>query len=437
MKFAKTAMRTVAAVLILLLFVSCFAGCGKNLGKTLLTYEKHTFSVNMYELLLARMRAVLEQSGADVSSDSFWRTVVNVDGENMTYEEYYRRSVLENCKTYLVAACLFDRYGLTLSDTVTERVENDIQLLIDTDADGSKSEFNKILAGFGANIDILRELYLTEEKITAVENYLYGASGELISDSVKDAYVADHFVRFKQVLLTTYYYVYESDANGDTIYYYSSGSQKDHICYDTANGIPDAAGKKDANGDLIYYTEDGKIAYDTEKGTPAFKTDKDGKYVVEYYDEDKLAELKTQAEEYASSVASGDFAAFEALMKEKNDEEDGQNHYTDGYYLSSADSYTGSSSYLAAIVKQLGTMEVGECALVESDYGYHVIMKYGIESGAYNKTVNEDFFTDLISDIIEMLFLEECGKYTGGIEVDETVLSTVPSMKEISSNRYY
>ena len=75
--------------------------------------------------------------------------------------------------------------------------------------------------------------------------------------------------------------------------------------------------------------------------------------------------------------------------------------------------------------------EQNKLGLLKTRQGcYRVIKESGL--GAY-----EDFFTDLISDIIEMLFLEECGKYTGGIEVDETVLSTVPSMKEISSNRYY
>ena len=434
----KTAVRLAAAVLSLLLLAACFFGCGKkNLGKTLFTVEGETFSVNMYELLLARMRAVLEQSGGAVDEDSFWRTVVNVDGKNMTYEEYYRASVLENCKTYVVAAYLFDKFGLTLSADATDRVEHDIELLIDTDADGSESGFNKILSAYGANIDILREVYLTEEKIKAVETYLYGASGELISDSVKDAYVAEHFTRFKQVLLTTYYYVYETDKNGDTIYYYSSGDKKDHVYYDKENGKPDAAETKDEKGDVIYYTEDGKIAYNTEKGTPAYKTDKDGKYVVEYYDKDQLEELKKKAEGFATSVAAGDYAAFEKLMTENNDKEDAQTRYTEGYYLSKTDSYTGTSAYIGTIIKQLATMQDGECALVESDYGYHVIMKYPVESGAYNKTANEDFFTDLISDITEALFLEECAKYMDKVVTDETVLASARSIKDLPSNRYY
>lgn len=82
-------------------------------------------------------------------------------------------------------------------------------------------------------------------------------------------------------------------------------------------------------------------------------------------------------------------------------------------------------------------MQDGECAMVESDYGYHIIMKYPVESGAYNKTANEDFFTDLISDITEALFLEECAKYTDKVVTDETVLASARSIKDLPSNRYY
>lgn len=439
MKKNQTILRTIAAVLLAVLLLSSLAGCRQNqLGEPLMTMEEETLTVGIYQLLLSRTCWMIERSGADISSDSFWRTFVHADGKDMTFDEYYRTSVLNNCKNYLIASYLFRQYGLSLSDAVKDQIEADIDLLVDTDAGGSRSEFNQILGQFGANIDILRELYLMEARIRVLEAYLYGASGELISASVKDAYVAEHYVHFKQILLPTYYYVYESDKNNDTIYYYDSGAKKDHICYDIANGIPDADGKKDENGDLIYYTAEGKIAYDTKKGTPAYRIDANGTYVVEKYDAETVKDLKQTAEDCVGQITPGDFAAFEALMKQKNDKEDGQNdHYTDGYYICSTDQYSGSGSYLSAIVKQLETLEEGECAIVESDYGFHVIMKYGMESGAYEKTVNEDFFTDLTDRIIEKLFLEECAKHADRVTVDDKILGTVGNMWDIKPNQYY
>ena len=82
-------------------------------------------------------------------------------------------------------------------------------------------------------------------------------------------------------------------------------------------------------------------------------------------------------------------------------------------------------------------MEVGETALVESDYGYHVIMKYPIEEGAWDDEDNKDWFEGFEDGLIEDMFFSLCKTYMDRVEIDRAVLDTVPSMKQIGINFYY
>jgi hypothetical protein len=88
-------------------------------------------------------------------------------------------------------------------------------------------------------------------------------------------------------------------------------------------------------------------------------------------------------------------------------------------------------------IEALGDMEVGEVKLVESDYGYHVVMKYPVEKGAYADKANEDWFEGFEQGLIDDMFMSLCKEYTDKVSVNEDVLATVPPMKEIGKNYYY
>ena len=84
----------------------------------------------------------------------------------------------------------------------------------------------------------------------------------------------------------------------------------------------------------------------------------------------------------------------------------------------------------------LSEMEIGETRLIESDYGYHLIMKYGCEDGAYDEEANKIWFTDFNSLLIEKLFLQETEKHMSKIKIDKELLATV-DMKSVTVNYYY
>ena len=432
----KSLVLLLALALCLPLLVSC---SGKN-GKTLIEIEGVKVSVNTYELLLSRMKGALARTqGTEIEKNDFWTTVV--DSDNTTYEEYLREAILENAKTYAIGVYLHDKvYGLKLSKEATDTIDADLAEFIEYDGDGSKAALNQILSEFGVNYNILRETYIMEAKIDALKVHLYGKDASKIADTVKDEYCRENFVRFKQVFLASYYYVCETDANGDDIYYTTNSLGNKVICYDKENGVTktDADGNviKDKDGYEVYYTKDGKIAYDKENGSTAFIFDTDGQPVVGDYTKEELAEIKKEANTILSKIPAGEYDAFEIFMEQRGEDADAQT-YENGYYLYHDPSNYASYPYLESIVEALGDMEVGETALVESDYGYHVIMKYPVEKGAYSDEANEDWFEGFEEGLIDDMFMSLCKEYMDKVSVDEDLLATVPAMKKIGKNYYY
>ena len=433
-------LKLLVLLLALSLCLPLLAGCSGKSGKTLIEIEGVKVSVNVYELLLSRMKGALARAqGTAIETNDFWTTVV--DTENTTYEEYLRDAILENAKTYAVGTYLHDKvYGLKLPKATMDAIDAELADFIEYDGDGSKAAFNRVLSEFGVNYNILREVYVMEAKIDALKVHLYGANASKIADTVKDEYCQEHFVRFKQVFLASYYYVCETDANGDDIYYTINSLGNQVICYDKENGTTktDTDGNviKDKDGYEVYFTEDGKIAYDKETGKTAFIFDKDGQPVVGDYTKEELVEIKKEANTILSKIPAGEYDAFEIFMEQRGEDEDAQT-YENGYYLyNDPDSYA-SYPYLESIVEALGDMEVGEVKLVESDYGYHVVMKYPVEKGAYADKANEDWFEGFEQGLIDDMFMSLCKDYTDKVSVNEDVLATVPPMKEIGKNYYY
>ena len=426
-------------LLALTMCLGALAGCSGKHGKTLLSYENTKLSVNIYQLMLTRMKGTLAKAQYQVDSDSFWTTVVDKDGS--TYNDYFRLTILENAKTYVVGAYLFDEvYGLTLPKATIDAIDAELAEFIDYDGDGSKTAFNKILADYGVNYDILRDAYIMEAKIAALKVHLYGSDASKIAPAVQEEYYQEHYVRFKQVFLASYYYQVELDDNGDEIYYTKNSLGNQMICYDTENGTTkkDEFGNviKDKFGYEVYFKEDGKIAYDEENGTTSMVFDKNGQPIVVDYTKEELAKIEKEAKEVKDKIPDGEFAAFEMLMESRGEDEDAQT-YENGYFLYNDPSNYSNYPYLEAIVKQLDKMEVGQTAIVTSDYGYHVIMKYPLPEGAYAEKENSDWFEGFEDGLIDSMFMTLCKPYLEKVEVDNDVLATVPPMKELGTNFYY
>ncbi|MBQ8332045.1 MAG: hypothetical protein IJX94_06070 [Clostridia bacterium] len=433
--------RILALALALILTLTCFAGCSSK-GKTMMELGDVEMSVNLFQLYLSRMKGTLCSSyyfGSQALKESFWDTVMNTDGT--TYNKFYTESVLNSAKTYLAALHVFEERDLKLPESYVDEIDAEMERLVNEYANGSKKQFNAILADYGVNYKILREAYIIEAKIEYLNDTLFGANGSLISPNLVEDYYQQTYRRFKQVFLYTYDYVYVEDEKGDDIYYRADG----RIAYDTEKGTKktDANGDPvyDSNGDIIHIFMDEKgitrIAYDTEKGERKIKTDENGNGLIDYLPDNELQQVEYDAVQIMEMAKTGNFDGFDALVSKYNEDE-GMNQYPNGYYLTATTDYDSPE-----VVEKLFEMEVGEVAKVSSEYGIHIIMRYETEERAYTKTENSDFFIStetglyvFMEDMKKSLLADYLEQFKANIVVDEALLATA-DIKRIGANFYY
>ena len=440
--------RILVLTLACILIAVSLCGCSSK-GKTLMSVDDTKMSINTYMLLLSRMKGNLASSyafGNQAKLDSFWNTVIDASSGG-TYNKYYTSIVLDNAKTYLAALALFDEMGLKLPDTTIEEIDAEIETLIMSDGNGSKANLNAKLAEYGANVDVLREAYIMEAKIALLNDTLFGEGGALIDASNYERYYKENYVRFRHVFFYFTEVVYETDVNGDDIYY-SNLSDK-IIAYDTsATQQIDKVGNvvKDRNGDVVYVRVDSegkeRIAYD-KKGTESSPTqrnpllDDDGKIVTRKMNTEELIALSDKVQSIIENEArEGEYALFDSLV-EKYGEDEGMANYPNGYYL------TENSDYDAPeVIEALFEMQDGEIRKVESDYGIHIVMKYKLDDGGYAKEENKDFFVtesgtySFLNLLKSQLLEEKIASYKERIFVDEALLTTV-DMKSVGANFNY
>ena len=448
--------RLSACLLALLMLLLCCASCASQ-GKALITLNKDgykvKFSVNHYELLLSRWKGTLvsggyTQNGYNAEQDEFYDFTDKFNGTDLqTLSEYYSDLILETCKTYTAVLWLFESKGLSLSDDQIAEVDQQMEDLLDAYGEGSKTKLNSVLATYGVNYQLLREMYLMEMKVNAVQDALYGSEGSMLGYEVKEQFLADNYVHFKQIFLPYFHYVYKTDKNGDEIYYLKD-SDTVAIAYDTVNGFPktnaDGTPDTDSNGDDIYYTskEYTKIAYNKDESVSArsYVLDGNGEATTKEMTAEEIAAVKAQGEALFTSLDGCSVSKFEETIATEN--KDGSEEiYTDGYYLQKNLDYAGMGTdvaYFTEIITAMDTMQAGEITVITSDpAGYHIIMKYDPTPKAYENAVNEVWFQNFTSALVEELFLAECQELYGSMEIDEKVLASASDIKKIGANFNY
>ncbi len=329
---------SVKIISLLLATVTCltvFCSCSTN-NKYVARGDKHNskFSVAMYSLLTSYIKgrdayAIANKYGS-VNSPDYWDMVV--DSEQTRMKDVYMDTVDETVRYYIAAMELFDEIGLKLTKEEKDAIDAELTELMDLHANGSKNEFNAILADYGANYKTLRDCKIMNAKLEKLMVELYGSGGSKISGELKQQHIEKNYVSYYQIVLPLYEYVYRTDDNGKDIYYkvddkgdfvtdkadngtsyYVIAYDKENgelidgdrdllgdrvyktydnvkILYDTVNGIK--SDEKDSYGNYIYYDFEGKIAYDTVKGISEMDIDDNGSYDLDkngdpiYYDFD-------------------------------------------------------------------------------------------------------------------------------------------------------
>ena len=440
--FKWTAVRFVAIALVLCTAISLFSACSEPERETsadtspIFECDGIELPLFFYEFMMSRVKGSLARNQYKVTTPNFWYTVIEGDGR--TYEEFYNDYVLERCKYYLAALVIFEQEGLTLPQSKLQEIDEEIQFYIEYDGDGSEDDFNASIKKLGVDAEALRRCYIIEAKYEYLMTYLYG-DGELIGDVVKDDYYENNYIRFKQILFRKYKYEYEYDEQGNLMYFDPSTGKP---IYDTENGgvkyDENGSRLKDSYGVTIYFDETGKILYDTNNGRPAEKLDENGDAIKIYYGDSQLYSRLNEANEIAASITKEDYAAFEAKLAEVNEEEMIFETYTDGYYLSrlEEENYV-EYEYIKVILAELEKMVDGEVAVIESEHGYHVVMRYELDDAKYNDSEYSYWFGDLNEKIILDLFRQKIDEVLPEIAVNEENIARARSITRVGINYDY
>jgi len=436
------------------LFSACLTGCATK-GKKLLSLGKNEISVNIYQLMLTQQKgnmayAIYNQYG-NYNSEAFWGIVVDAK-KQWTNAQYYDDLVLTRAKNYLCAMALFDELESTKSDfefpkAYEKSIDAAIQSMIDVDAGGSKTKLNSILSEYGVNINMLREYLIMDAKSNYVVDYLYGSDGSKISDAVKEQYYEENYVSCKQILLQKYYYVYETDDEGNLIYFSTDTRYPIYDTTKTPKYNSDGTSVVDEYGNRIYYNSDGSIAYDTVNGITRIVVDEmTGEEVYRMYSDEKIAQLKEQALKLAAEADGKGINAFEALRIENSgdyqiDDETGGMMY----YDTNIDFSTFTMEFIDEITDSLEDMEIGEVKLLESDLSYNIIIKTELENEAWNKEKYSEYFSDKVHGIYDFitnvkidLYTARLAQYADRVVVDEKAFASIDfSISNVSPNFYY
>ncbi len=439
-------MRSVKTIIALLLALTLLCGtlfgCASK-GKPLMKLDDSEISVNVFELYLSRMKGLLCTTaylGNSATKDDFWDTWLDL-GNHTTYNEHYTDIVLETAKSHLAALALFEERGLELPKSYIDEIDSEMQELVDTQADGSKTAFNAIIGEYGVNYEMLREAYIIEAKIDYLQDDLFGEDGSKIGSSIIEEYCNNNYVRYKEIFLKTWEYEYEVDRNGDLIYFTDDGK----ISYDkTATAKKNDAGDYMVDEDgcrvYVYIDDDGneRIAYKKEGASRQIKTDSEGSPVVKYYNATEKALVAKEAREIFAQVEQGDTIGFDILLAESRNDNSGMAEYPNGYYVTKQ-----TNSQSSEMIDELFEMEIGEVRLIEQgEYGYHIVMRYENEVGAYTKEANKNFFINdsgeyrFIDSLKGELLTEYLEPYKERIVLDEELYATV-DIKRAGINYYY
>ena len=426
--------KLVATVLVLAVLALCLVGCSGG-GNKAMKLEGESLSVNMIQLFLSRMKGTLASSyayGESALADSFWDTVVSADGT--TYNDLYTSEVIQDAKTYLAALYAFEEEGLELPKATIDEIDEEIDRMIEDDADGSKNTFNSMLKAYGVNHKMLREAYIMEAKIAMLNDHLFSS----LDNSLIEEYYQNNYVRFKQVFIYTYDLVYYTDENGDEIYYDNTDSKR--ISYDKSAAVkkdPDGKTVKDSNGDVVYVTEDGHIAYDKQNGSRSPVLDENGYQQKREYTKAELIEASDRAQLILEECEEKNYTLFDRLVDDYGEDE-GMVQYPNGYYMTESSEYD-----VKEVLQSVFEMKPGEVKRIDSDYGIHIVMKYELDEGAYDNKENADFFVNNTTgkyvfeqELKNELLAKYLEKYMNMIVIDEKALEGV-DIKSVGVNFYY
>ena len=346
--------RLISLVLSVLLIMGVTVSCSKQ--TTVMEYDGQRITSNMYSYWLSQIKSGYVSSSNDTKE--YWNTEYADGG---TYAEKLKEIVDFNVKVNLVCMSLFEKMGLKVSSEEKSEIDTAINDLLASY--GSKSELNSMLANFGINVNILKDIYNIDLKASKVYEALYTEGGaRAIDDEALDKFYKENYSRI------------------DIIFIYDSFEYK-----------------KDENGNLIF-----------NQATNTYeKTD---------LNDEQTAKKKVLAEDVLKKAQSGE--DFGELKKQYNEYPDGSK-YELGYFISANDI----ASYDSDIYLAVSQMKIGDVKKLEKDGAVCIVKRNELTEKPYVDESYKDMFENIVDYCQEADFNSYMSELVKNVMVNEEELA--------------
>ena len=357
MKNSKLLIKLFAAILVVAMTATLFAGCGKS-GEVAMSFEKDgkTYTITEEELsLFMKIRKRLffySYFSASIAYDtaSFWNADSGKDGK--TNEKYYNDLIIEQVKSVLVEKYLFEANNLEIpSKTLDTYKEN---MKIDVTNYGGKGAYKQYFGYTAADYYDIYETMVTKSGMLLEALCKEGGLLE-VKDEDLEKYYTENYVGYQYIVLDLKNKV-KRDAEG--------------------NRIVKKVKEKDENGKEV--EKDGDT-YETEALTTEEKETK-----------------QTLADSILAELAKEDGRSFEELIKEYSDEYYSV-EYSEGWFVDKEGTFIN-----ATVTDKVKDLEIGKytAKVIESgDYRY-IVKRVELKDKVYDDDKYLEFFTDF-EDVVE------------------------------------
>lgn len=204
--------RCTAVFLAVLMTALVLTSCAADTSAPVMKYELTEVTENMYTYWTSAYKSYYLQLLGGEDTEEYLTSDITVQNdrgelEETTVADYLGARIREVIESNCISLYLFDYYKLTLPSSVVSAVDETVNAEIENA--GGRKALNEALAPIGLNADSLREMYMADEKISHVYDYLYGdtlvgsSGAEPISTERYNAFYEENYVCVRHIYIRT------------------------------------------------------------------------------------------------------------------------------------------------------------------------------------------------------------------------------------------
>ena len=359
--------RCLCAVLSVLMTLLLLCACAADTSAPVMRYELTEVTENMYTYWISVYKSYYLKMLGGEDTETYLTSAFTVQNDQGELEEttvgaYLGERIRDIINSNCISLYLFDYYKLSLPASVVSAVNETVNAEIENA--GGRKALNEALAPIGLNADSLREMYLADEKISHVYEYLYGDTQ--MGTTGAEPISTEQYNRFYEENYACVRHIYIRTADKNIV---------------------------DENGNAVL-DEQGNVV------------------TAELTAEETAAKLALCGDLMARLNAGEDFKTLEAEYSE----DAGRHTLTEGYVLSRT------TALPDEFIDAAFDMEIGELRRVDASYATHLMLRCELPPMIWNNPTYESLMGDFKEYVKSEVYAEKIAPMIEKISYDTDLL---------------